>query len=163
MTGAGKSLYGRKTAEHYGMKFTDTDEDIIKRTGMEITAIFRSEGEEYFRKIEEEVISDAVGYESSVISVGAGALKSDLNRKNLSENCFCVLLDAENEDIISGLTDQEIQKRPVLHGSDLKAALDRMFSERREDYFAVSDLIVRTRKKTIEEDLKKIIRELDVR
>jgi shikimate dehydrogenase len=163
MTGAGKSLFGRKTAEHYRMRFTDTDEEIIIRTGMEITDIFRSQGEEFFRKIEEEVISDAVEIENSVISIGAGALKSGLNRKNLSENCFCVLLDADTEDICSGLTDEEVSVRPMLKSTEIKAELDRMFSERRDDYFAVSDIIIRTRRKTVGDDLKKIIRELDVR
>ncbi|MBN2858217.1 MAG: hypothetical protein JXN63_07435 [Candidatus Delongbacteria bacterium] len=163
MTGAGKSFFGIKTAEHYGMEFIDTDHEVTKRSGMEITDIFRSQGEEYFRKLEEDIISESSEKENAVIAVGAGALKSGLNRKIISERCYCVLLDADVDDIRSGLNDEDVSKRPMLTNTDIESELNRMFYERRDDYFSVSDLIIGTRKKKTEDDLKKIIRELDVR
>ena len=163
MTGVGKTSFGRKVADHYRMEFIDTDEEITKRSGMKITDIFSSYGEGYFRKIEEEIVAEAASADNTVISFGAGALSSARNRKYISEKCFCVLLDADVDDICSGLNDDEIKKRPMIKGQDLKTVLNRLFSERRDDYFAVSDLIIRTRKNPEETDLKKIIRELDVR
>ena len=163
MTGAGKTLFGQKTAEYYGMRFFDTDEATAKRSNMEITDIFKSKGEEYFRKLEEDAVSEVTEREDSVIAVGAGALASERNRRNISANCFCILLDADNDDICSGLSGEDIRKRPLLKGADLKIELDKMFCERRDNYFAVSDLIIKTRKSGIEEELKKILRELDVR
>lgn len=163
MTGSGKTSYGRKTADHYGMRFIDTDEEIIKRTGMEISDIFNSHGEEYFRILEEKLISEAAETEGSVIAVGGGAMMSESNRRKISASSFCVLLDSDTDDICSGLSDVEVSRRPLLKGADLKTGLDKMFSQRRDDYFKVSDIIIRTRTKPFEQDLRKIIRELDVR
>ena len=56
--GAGKSTIGRELAERLHLEFFDSDQEIERRTGADIAWVFDLEGEEGFRKREEEVIED---------------------------------------------------------------------------------------------------------
>src|ERR1019366_1571925 len=49
MMGSGKTTMGRTLAKHLGKVFVDSDEEIIKRTGVTIPHIFDVEGEAGFR------------------------------------------------------------------------------------------------------------------
>ena len=68
MPACGKSATGRFIAEKLGRKLVDTDDEIVKRTGKEITEIFAELGEEGFRDIETEVIKDVCKRSGIVIS-----------------------------------------------------------------------------------------------
>ena len=57
MTGCGKTSIGRRLADILGADFIDLDEEIVKRRG-EVKQIFATEGEEAFRKIECEVLTE---------------------------------------------------------------------------------------------------------
>lgn len=57
MTGCGKTSIGRRLADILGADFIDLDEEIVKRRG-EVKHIFATEGEEAFRKIECEVLTE---------------------------------------------------------------------------------------------------------
>ena len=52
MMGSGKTTMGRALAKHLGKAFVDSDEEIIKRTGVTIPHIFDIEGEAGFRQRE---------------------------------------------------------------------------------------------------------------
>ena len=56
--GAGKTTVGRRIAELKGMNFVDSDQEVEKRTGVDISFIFDMEGEDGFRKREREMIAE---------------------------------------------------------------------------------------------------------
>ena len=47
--GAGKTTIGKQLAQSLGMTFNDSDQEIQRRTGVDIPTIFEYEGEEGFR------------------------------------------------------------------------------------------------------------------
>ena len=65
MMGSGKTTMGRALARHLGKSFVDSDEEIIKRTGVTVPHIFDIEGESGFRLRETAIIHDLVGRENT--------------------------------------------------------------------------------------------------
>uniref|UniRef100_A0A1A9Z0Z0 DHQ_synthase domain-containing protein n=1 Tax=Glossina pallidipes TaxID=7398 RepID=A0A1A9Z0Z0_GLOPL len=56
--GAGKSTIGRQLSQKLHMEFFDSDYEIEKRTGADISWVFDVEGEEKFRIREENIIKE---------------------------------------------------------------------------------------------------------
>jgi len=85
MPASGKSTVGQSLAKRLGVPYVDTDALIEQHTGKLIREIFATDGEEVFRKIEEEVVASALAREG-VISLGGGAILSPRTRALLREH-----------------------------------------------------------------------------
>ncbi|MCG2761223.1 MAG: hypothetical protein L6407_08435, partial [Candidatus Delongbacteria bacterium] len=162
-TGSGKTAYGKNIADHYGMDFIDTDDETEKRTGMKISEIFQTRGEAFFRKIEEEIISDISENDNVIVSIGAGALSSEKNREIIKKNYFTILLDIDPDLANSRLNHTELSKRPLLFGKNLTEILDKMFKERKDHYLSVADIMIKISSNSAEHESGRIIKELDGR
>ena len=55
MMGSGKSIIGSLLSENLNLEFNDVDKIIEKEAGFKVSEIFKKEGENYFRKLEEKV------------------------------------------------------------------------------------------------------------
>ena len=71
--GAGKSSIGRSLSKEMNMPFIDSDSEIEKIAQKRISEIFVDDGEQAFRKIELEVVSDLLRDFTGVIALGGGA------------------------------------------------------------------------------------------
>jgi shikimate kinase len=89
--GAGKTSTGKRLAGLLGLPFIDTDVEIERRHGA-IAAIFTTQGEAAFRRIESAVIAEAVGTGPAVVAVGGGAVLDEQNRKLLRRLGYIVHL-----------------------------------------------------------------------
>ncbi|BBY00323.1 shikimate kinase [Mycobacterium seoulense] len=76
LPGSGKSTIGRRLAKALGVEFLDTDAAIEQRTGRAIADIFATDGEQEFRRIEEDVVRAALADHDGVVSLGGGAVTS---------------------------------------------------------------------------------------
>lgn len=76
LPGSGKSTIGRRLAKALGVSMLDTDAAIEQKTGRTIADIFATDGEQEFRRIEEEVIRAALAEHDGVLSLGGGAVTS---------------------------------------------------------------------------------------
>jgi shikimate kinase len=76
LPGSGKSTIGRRLSKALGVSLLDTDAMIEQRTGRGIADIFATEGEQEFRRIEEEVVRAALAEHDGVVSLGGGAVTS---------------------------------------------------------------------------------------
>ncbi len=86
MPGSGKSTLGKKIASLTGREFIDTDQEIVKETGMSIPEIFEKFGEEHFRKVESEVALKVCSLSGKVIATGGGIVKREENLYPLTQN-----------------------------------------------------------------------------
>lgn len=70
--GAGKSACGRLLARRLGRCFVETDDMIVARRGRSIPEIFRTDGEEGFRRLEAEILTSLALKSGDVIATGGG-------------------------------------------------------------------------------------------
>lgn len=137
--GAGKSAVGRVLAARLGWKLLDTDEWIAGREGMTVPEIFRTRGEDYFRCLEKEVVSNFAPTPELVLACGGGAVMNEENRRRLAEHSLVVWITASVETVFrrSGMAD-----RPLLDHPEPMVRAERLLRERRDDYFRSADLVV---------------------
>jgi shikimate kinase len=81
--GCGKSTVGRALSHDLKLSFSDTDSLIEELEKSSISDIFTEQGEGYFRAIEEEVVAKALEVESGVLSLGGGAILSQVTQELL--------------------------------------------------------------------------------
>jgi shikimate kinase len=76
LPGSGKSTIGRRLAKALGVGLLDTDVAIEQQTGRSIAEIFATDGEQEFRRIEEQVVRAALADHDGIVSLGGGAITS---------------------------------------------------------------------------------------
>jgi shikimate kinase len=129
--GCGKSTIGHETARVTGRKFVDTDLIVEEKNNITISEIFDKYGEEYFRKLETEVIKELEMQKSYVISLGGGAI-NDVNLKHIKKNGIVVYLEVEFETCYHRIKHSD---RPIVKNST-KEELFELFNKRIVNYKA---------------------------
>ncbi len=86
MPGCGKSTIGKLLAQELNREFVDADTEIIKAAGMLIPEIFEKQGEEGFRKIETQVLTELGQRSCLVIATGGGCVTRPENYPLLHQN-----------------------------------------------------------------------------
>jgi len=119
--GTGKSTIGRQIAKEMGHSYVDTDALMESRTGRSIKEIFDTNGEEFFRKIECEVLKSVLSAQTpAVISTGGGIIVTDTGRELLlgarAHGASVVWLQATVETMLERLA--RSTHRPLLGGGD---------------------------------------------
>ena len=138
MPGSGKSTVGKYLAKTLNRKFIDTDEEIVRQTGKEITEIFAEIGNSGFRKIEAEVIARVSSEnQGAVIATGGGAILRDDNIRALKRGGKIYFLNRPIEDIVP------TADRPLALD---RAALEARFRERYERYLSTCDREIKNTK-----------------
>ncbi|MFN3975795.1 MAG: shikimate kinase [Aquificaceae bacterium] len=69
---SGKSTVGKILSSRLGWSFADVDEEVQKAEAMTIQEIFEKKGEDYFRRLELEMLKALSQGENIVISTGGG-------------------------------------------------------------------------------------------
>lgn len=139
--GAGKTTIGRKLARELGVELYDTDAGIEEVTGRTIPEIFAEDGEAEFRRIEEQVVGEALGTRSGVVSLGGGAVLSERTRALLRDRTVVYL----EISIAEGLRRTGAgTHRPLLGGADPGTKYRELMRTRRPLYREVTSVRVRT-------------------
>ncbi|HEX7322260.1 MAG TPA: shikimate kinase [Mycobacterium sp.] len=115
LPGAGKSTIGRRLAKALGVELLDTDTAVEATTGRSIADIFATDGEQAFRRIEEDVVRAALAGHDGVLSLGGGAITSAGVRDALAGHTVVLLEISAAEGVrrTGGAT-----VRPLLAGKD---------------------------------------------
>ncbi|MBL1376622.1 shikimate kinase AroK [Zobellella iuensis] len=141
--GAGKSTIGKYLAQQLHMDFYDSDHEIERRTGADISWVFDVEGEEGFRQREEKVINDLSELQGIVLATGGGSVKSKESRNRLSARGIVVYLETPVEKQLARV--QKDKRRPLLQTEEPpQEVLERLATERNELYLEIADYVVRT-------------------
>ena len=91
--GSGKSSYGKELAEDMGYDFFDLDTEIEKQAKASIATLFEEKGEDFFRKLEREVLLKTLDLDDNVvIATGGGTPCFFDNIKWMNENGETVYL-----------------------------------------------------------------------
>ena len=140
--GAGKSTVGRILARRLGKRFVDTDHEIEKRNGVTIPVIFEIEGEEGFRRREQELLADLAQEKDLVLSTGGGIVLKPENREVLRNHGFVVYLNARPE-LLADRTKHD-RTRPLLNVEDPLTRLRELHAVRDPLYREVAHAVVET-------------------
>jgi len=140
--GSGKSAVGRQLARDLGIEFVDSDSEIERRTGVDITFIFDKEGEHRFREREKAVIADLTQRENLVLATGGGAILDADNRRLLSENGIVVYLKTSVKQQLERT--RHTEKRPLLLKGDPAQVLEQLMEVRGPLYEELASIVVDT-------------------
>lgn len=156
--GSGKSAVGRILARMVDAPFLDSDAEIEKRTGVDISYIFEREGEPRFRQREKEVIEALTLLEPLVLATGGGAVLLAENRQLLSQRGCVVYLITSVEQQAQRVA--HARNRPLLNNVDPQTKLRQLMEEREPLYCSVADLKVTTDGRKIQAVAEEIIKGL---
>lgn len=150
MPSCGKTTVGKKLADIIGKEFIDTDYVIEERYG-KISDIFSRDGEDFFRKIESEIIKEIAAEQSAVIATGGGAVLNPENINLLKGNGKIVFIDRPLQKLIT------TSDRPL---SSDREMLEKRYNERYDIYCNSADFIIKS-DGSIEECISKILEVTD--
>jgi shikimate kinase/3-dehydroquinate synthase len=124
--GAGKTMLGRELAQLTNRPFVDTDEEIEKRFGP-IDELFER-GEPEFRRIEEQIVAEALAGPTAVLALGGGAVLSEATRKRLRSTAYVAWVPVDVDTAWSRVRDSG---RPLARDRE---QFGRLFEERAVRY-----------------------------
>lgn len=92
--GSGKTTVGRMLAAKFECDFLDSDEEVVRRAGKPIPAIFADDGEPAFREWEADAIAVCLVRSPLVLATGGGAVLNPDTRRRLRDAGEVVYLHA---------------------------------------------------------------------
>lgn len=160
LPGGGKSTVGRHLARRLGMKFIDSDAEIEHQAGRLIRDIFRADGEEFFRDLEQRVIEELVQGSDCVLATGGGAVLRPRNRASLHERSTVVYLRSAPEELFRRL--RHDTQRPMLQVADPLAKLKELHAHRDPLYRQTAHFIIDTGRPSVPTLVNHILMQLEL-
>jgi shikimate kinase len=141
LPGVGKTTIGKAVARRLGRPFLDFDQEIERRSGMEVREIFRLKGEDHFRALEFELTRELSTTSGMVLSPGGGWITQKNSVELLRSAGRIIYLRASPEAV--GRRLRRVETRPLLAGRDPVVALQELYEKRRHLY-ETADVVVDT-------------------
>jgi shikimate kinase len=157
--GSGKSTVARLVAEQMEWAWLDADDELEKRHGQSIRAIFSTEGEASFRDKEETILAELCRLRRHVLATGGGVVLRESNRQRLRESGRVVWLAADLETLWQRMQadDTTAQRRPPLTVGG-REEIAEILRVREPLYRSCADLIVETAGRAPAEIAAEIVR-----
>ncbi|QJC30943.1 shikimate kinase AroK [Enterobacteriaceae endosymbiont of Macroplea appendiculata] len=144
--GAGKSTIGRQLAHLLNMDFFDSDQEIERRTGADISWVFDVEGEEGFRQREKKIINEVTHKQGIILATGGGSILLEETRKILSSRGIVIYLTTTIEQQLNRT--KRDKKRPLLHKQKNLISQKKFFQTLAKDrnhlYASIADITIAT-------------------
>jgi len=141
LMGTGKSTVGRRLAKRINYGFFDTDDELQLSTGRTVRDIFATDGEDAFRDLEAQTLSDACArVEPLVIAVAGGGVLRQSNQILITHMTHRIWLTADLELVTRRVIARALKKqghRPLLD-DDPRARLAQLYSERSSVYASLA-------------------------
>ena len=148
MPGCGKSRIGKIVAKLLHREFVDLDAEVVKLAGMSIPEIFEKYGEARFRELEREAAVAVAARKNLVIATGGGTIvQSGAPEIFRATGRICYLR-------------RPLELLQTAHGRPLsrdRAAVEKLYLERREKYESAADFTVDNANSTLEETARKVV------
>jgi shikimate kinase len=144
LPGSGKSTIGRRLARALDTAFLDTDTAIEAKTGRTIAELFATDGEQEFRRIEEEVVRESLAAHDGVLALGGGAVTTAGVREALAGHTV-VYLEINAAEGVRRTGGNTI--RPLLAGPDRAVKYRALMTDRVPLYRRVASIRVNTNRR----------------
>ena len=138
--GSGKSAIGRRLSFALKLPYYDMDREIEKKMDMEISEIFATYGEEYFRDLETTFLKEFRD-EHCIISTGGGVAMREENRQIMKKTGLVFHLCASFPFI--WLRIAKDKRRPIVQRST-KEEIESLYYKRRKLYFQAAHITIKT-------------------
>lgn len=153
--GVGKSHFGRIVSDALNYQFFDTDHVIENKEETTISEIFKYQGEDYFRKLERDLIESGLPSEASVVACGGGLATQDGMMDILKSKGVVIALFASKETILERTSRNK--NRPLLDVDNPEERISQMMDERAPKYLG-ADASIATDGRVISDIMHHIIR-----
>ena len=111
--GTGKSHWGKLWAAANKLTFVDLDELIEKEEDSTIAEIFDTKGEDYFRKIEKELLRKSGELKNTLIACGGGTPCFFENIQWMNDHGVTIFIRSRPTEILDRVMEEK-EKRPLL-------------------------------------------------
>jgi len=139
--GTGKTVVGRALSKKTGAAFVDVDNDIEFVEKARIADIFKSKGEQYFRRLEKEALERVSRKDGVVVSCGGGIVIDPENVSIMKKTGVCICLTASPEEILKRVG--STKHRPLLQCDDPLSRIKELLAAR-QSYYNRADMIIDT-------------------
>jgi shikimate kinase len=156
--GSGKTAVGRYLSRLLDLTFHDSDTEIERRTGVDITLIFEKEGEGGFRQREREAIEVLTAMNRIVLATGGGAVLLAENRRHLADRGCVIYLETSVAQQVERV--KQGRSRPLLSNVDSTSKLTQLLIERAPLYGEIADVVVSTDGRKVRSVAEDILRKL---
>jgi len=142
----GKSSVGKLLAANLGMKFTDTDVELVNRAKKSISEIVEKSGWDEFRRIEKNIIRELSALEKHVVATGGGAVLDGDNTVYMKKTGIVVWLRATSLTIRERIKKDHGTKdfRPALTEKGTFGEIDEILLTRNRFYEEAMDFYIDT-------------------
>src|SRR5258708_38140394 len=143
LRGAGKSTVGVQLARKLKTEFVEIDSLIERTAGISLGEIFAIHGEDYYRRLEREVLARLFGESKGCVLATGGSIVTDSDSWDLvRRRCYTVWLRANSQEHMNRVLRQG-DTRPMKDNPSAMAELKSLLS-RREPLYSQSDLALKT-------------------
>ena len=111
MMGSGKTSIGLIISRKLKINFFDIDQEIEKELGNKISKIFETKGEDYFRKVEENITLKILKKNHCVVSLGGGGFLNKNIKHEVLKNHISFWLDWDHKTLLNRIINSK--KRPL--------------------------------------------------
>lgn len=133
--GAGKSRVSRELSRLLGWDSLDVDQEVERRSGRSIAAIFRDQGEAAFRSLEAEVTEELLQRDRVIVATGGGwAAAAPGRMASLAPDTLSVWLRISPEEAVRRVGSGRGRVRPLLRVADPLSEAQRLLAEREPAY-----------------------------
>lgn len=147
--GAGKTSVGRYLAQQLNMDFFDSDQEIEKRMGVNLTWIYDLEGMVGFRQRELKIIDELSSLENVVLSTGGGCVETPEVRDFLKHRGIVIYMEVSLDTQLNRL--KRDKKRPLLQGENPQDVLVKLWNERESYYEDIADFTIVTDHRSVKD------------
>lgn len=153
----GKTTIGMELFKKLNYTFIDTDLEIEKRENMKISDIFEKKGEEYFRKLETDLLKELVDKKNIILCTGGGIIVRKENVPILKNIGTVVWLNGNIKTIIRNLLSSDIDRPLLRNSNNIEVKVDELLRKRYHIYKQNCDLEIDINDKNIQQVTSEIL------